>query len=57
MKLATADEAGVRFETGVPVRFPFIRNTERAPRPRGHDQFQQRLEPAGVYLLHGCTTR
>lgn len=56
MRLITdvVTESGVRFETGKPVRFPFIRNTVASPRPsrHGHDQFQQKLEPAGAYLLH-----
>lgn len=54
MRLATAraNEAGVRFETGDPVRFRFMRNTEGAPRPPPGDPYQQRIEPAGAYLLH-----
>lgn len=54
LRTAIATEGGVRFETGVPVRFVFIRNTERAPRRiRGTgDPYQQSIEPAGVYILH-----
>lgn len=52
--LARAVENGHVFETGVPVAFPFIHNTESAPKLlRGAvDRYQQRLEPAGRYLLH-----
>lgn len=46
----TIDEAGVRFETGVPVTFRFLHNTERAPYL--FEQFQQHLEPAGLYVVH-----
>lgn len=54
LQTAITTEAGVRFETGTPVRFVFTRNTEGAPRPRrtGDDPFQQRIEPAGLYILH-----
>lgn len=43
-------EYGVRFETGRPVEFRYVRNTERA----GYfgARFQQDIEPAGMYLLH-----
>ena len=42
-------EEGVRFETGVPVTFEYMRNLERA----GYfgPRFQQDIEPAGRYLL------
>jgi GNAT superfamily N-acetyltransferase len=42
----------VRFESGVPVTFTFLRNTEGAPKlPRGaEDRYGQRIEPAGRYL-------
>jgi len=42
-------EDGVRFETGVPVTFEYMRNRERA----GHfgALYQQDIEPAGRYLL------
>ena len=55
LPLTTTTDHGVRFETGRPVTFPFIRNTEKAPRRlRGlPDRFQQGIEPAGVYLLVG----
>jgi GNAT superfamily N-acetyltransferase len=42
-------EEGHRFESGVPVTFPFFRNTERAPHFGG--RFQQDIEPAGRYML------
>lgn len=47
---ATADEGGVRFETGQPVTFRFTRNTEKAPNMG--EMFGQHLEPAGRYMLH-----
>lgn len=43
-------EYGVRFDTGVPVTFRFVRNTERAPHFGA--RFQQDIEPGGRYLLH-----
>lgn len=54
LPLVTVTEHGVRFATGIPVRFEFIRNTEPAPKPRRGlpDQFQQRIDPAGRYMLH-----
>ena len=48
--LATTDEYGVHFETGVPVTFPFIRNTEKSPHVGS--TFGQDIEPHGRYLLH-----
>jgi len=48
--LAVADEYGVHFETGVPVTFPFIRNTEESPKLGA--TFGQDIEPHGRYLLH-----
>lgn len=47
---ATTDEYGTHFETGVPVTFPFIRNTEKSPRVGA--TFGQDIEPQGRYLLH-----
>lgn len=52
LKLRTAEECGVRFETGVPVVFEFVRNTEKAPHFGA--RFQQNIEPAGLYLQHAC---
>ena len=51
--LARAVTAGRVFETGRPVAFPFVHNAEPAPRLRrgGRDQFQQRVEPAGFYVI------
>ena len=51
VELATTREHGVHFETGVPVTFPFIRNTEKSPRVSG---FGQDIEPHGRYLLHNA---
>jgi hypothetical protein len=47
-------EYGVHFETGVPVTFSFVRGTTPSPKPRPgqHDAYQQRLEPAGRYMVH-----
>lgn len=53
LHLATATEYGKRFETGVPVTFKFVRNTEKAPPAPLRDEYQQRIEPAGRYMLHG----
>ena len=47
---ATTDEYGVHFKTGVPVTFPFIRNTEKSPLLG--KTFGQDIEPHGRYLLH-----
>jgi hypothetical protein len=54
LQFARAVEEGVVFETGRAVEFRFARNTARAPtRPRGTgDPYQQKLEPAGRYMLH-----
>lgn len=40
---------GVRFETGVPVAFAFMRNTEKSQHFGA--EFGQDIEPAGRYLL------
>lgn len=50
LELATSDEQGIRFETGVPVTFRFVRNTEKSP--NFGSRFGQDIEPAGRYLLH-----
>jgi hypothetical protein len=50
LELATTDEHGVHFETGMPVTFEFIRNTEKSPRVG--KTFGQDIEPAGRYMLH-----
>jgi hypothetical protein len=50
LELAVSDEEGVHFETGVPVTFRFVRNTEKSPHFGG--TFGQDIEPAGRYLLH-----
>lgn len=51
LPLAVVEEAGVKFETGVPVEFEYLRNTEPSPKQRGNTQFQQQIEPAGRYML------
>jgi len=38
------------FETGKEVTFPFIKNTEKAPKMSG---FAQDIEPSGNYILNG----
>lgn len=48
---AEATEYGVYFATAEPVTFHYVRNTERAP--NFGSRFQQNIEPAGRYLLHG----
>jgi len=46
-------ENKIHFKTGKQVTFPFLKNTEKAGKPaRGQDPFQQKIEPAGRYLLH-----
>lgn len=45
-------EYGVRFETGVPVTVRYLRNTRPSPKPGPTDQYQQRIEPAGRYMIH-----
>lgn len=47
---ASATEHGIEFTTGKPVRFPYIHNTERAPRMGA--RFGQDLEPHGRYLQY-----
>lgn len=46
---ARVTEEGHRFETSVPVTFPFMRNTARAL--HFGSRFQQDVEPAGRYML------
>lgn len=48
--ITTVDEAGTHFETGVPVRFRFVRNTE--PSPNFGARYGQDIEPTGRYMLH-----
>lgn len=43
-------EHGTVFETGLPVTFPFIHNTEKSPQMGA--LFGQDVEPVGRYLLH-----
>jgi len=50
-----ADEQRPTFSTGKPVEFNFLRNPERAPRPGPEDTFQQKIEPAGRYVVHSET--
>jgi len=57
MQVATATEYGVHFETGVPVKFIFARNTDKSPPAALGDRYQQRIEPAGRYLIHVKNTR
>ena len=42
--------AGITFQTGKPITFPFIKNTEKAPKLQG---FGQDIEPHGNYVLSG----
>lgn len=50
---AETSEYGRRFETGVPVAVRFLRNTGKAPSPPPvGDPYQQRIEPAGRYMIH-----
>ncbi len=50
LELATSDEYGVHFETGAPVTFRYVRNTEKSPNLGA--KYGQDIEPAGRYLLH-----
>lgn len=53
MDLAGAyNPAGVTFQTGKPISFPFIKNTEKAPQFQkfGEDRFAQAIEPHGNYI-------
>jgi len=55
LELAVADESGRHFETGVPVTFRFVKNTEKAP--HFGDRYGQDIEPAGSYMLHNDDPR
>jgi hypothetical protein len=50
----SVEEHGERFETGKPVTVRFVRNTRPAPklRPYEEDRYQQRIDPAGRYMVH-----
>jgi hypothetical protein len=50
--LTSVTEDGVRFETGTPVTFTYIKNTEKAPRALPNDPYLQNIEPAGMYVNH-----
>lgn len=50
LALCEVDEQGVHFETGVPVRFRYIRGTTRSPDLGG--RFGQDIEPGGRYMVH-----
>ena len=52
LPFAKADEYGVHFETGMPVTFKYVRNTQGAPKAGIIDKYQQRIEPRGRYMLH-----
>lgn len=49
-ELAEVTEYGVRFMTGTPVTFRYVRNTEASP--NFGNRFQQDIEPAGRFMLH-----
>lgn len=50
LALASVTEQGRHFETGVPVTFRFVRNTEKSPYFGA--TFGQDIEPAGRFMLH-----
>ena len=52
--LASVTEYGKRFQTGKAVTFHFYRSTTASPKlkRKQQDRFQQRIEPAGRYMLH-----
>ena len=54
-RLTIITEAGVRFETGLPVMFPYLRNKEKAPYLG--ERFDQHIEPTGRYLIHDTARR
>ena len=43
-------EKGIKFKTGVPVEFEFLRNTQSSPHMG--ETYGQHIEPAGLYMLH-----
>lgn len=49
LPVTTVTEDGVRFETGVPVEFDFVRN--RQPSQFFGSEYQQDIEPAGRFML------
>ena len=50
LQLTAARQAGRHFETGRPVEFRYVRNTERAPHMGS--RFGQDIEPHGRYMVH-----
>lgn len=50
LHLTRGSEYGKTFETGKPVTFTFLRNTEKSPNLGA--KYGQDIEPAGKYLLH-----
>jgi len=48
--LAKANKQGVKFETGKPVTFQYLRGRDKAP--FFGPTYQQDIEPAGRYLIH-----
>lgn len=48
LALTSITEDGIRFETGVPVTFAFMRNTVKAPKSGA--EFRQDIEPVGRYM-------
>ena len=50
LALCRINEFDVRFETGLPVTFGFVRNTEKSPNFGA--QYGQDIEPAGRYMQH-----
>lgn len=52
--MLSVEEYGERFATGKPVTVRFLRNARSAPKLRPHeeDQYQQRIDPAGRYMIH-----
>jgi hypothetical protein len=54
LNFSNASEYGTTFETGRPVQFDYIRNTESAPYLGS--EFGQDIEPHGRYLLQAHPT-
>jgi hypothetical protein len=53
LEKTSIEEKGVKFQTGIPVTFEFMRKTEKAPHMG--TRFGQHIEPAGRYMLHNTS--
>jgi hypothetical protein len=55
LALCRTTEFDVRFETGLPVRFRFVRSVEKSP--NFGPMYGQDIEPVGRYMLHNPDPR